>query len=104
MRFNIRRRNVAPKFDDHSLRYVRNVNESISFHQIESVQTIVVQELSAKPSLRRRPAIVDAIHRSKTESPVHVILLHGVREALETDDGLVEFKFVGNDGVGLRNI
>ncbi len=49
LRFDVRWRNVPPKFDDHSLRYVRNVNQSISFHRIESVQTVVLQKLSAGP-------------------------------------------------------
>jgi hypothetical protein len=37
--FNARRRNVAPKFDDHSLRHIRDVYETIGFHRIESVQS-----------------------------------------------------------------
>ena len=76
----------------------------IGFHWIESVQTIVVQELSAKPSLRRRRAIIDAVHRGEAESPVHVIPLHGVRKALNAHYGLVELKFVGDDGVRFRNV
>ena len=104
LRFNVRRRNVPPKFDDHSLRHVGDVHEAISFHWIESVQTIVVQELSAKSPLRRSPAIVDTVHRCEAESPVHVIPLHGVRKAFSAHYGLVELKLVGDDGVGFRNV
>ena len=104
LRFNVRRRNVPPKFDDHSLGHAGDVHEAIGFHQIEAIRTIVIKELSAKPSLRRRPAIIDAVHRRDAESPVHVIPLQGVRKALDTHYGLVEFELVGNYGVGLRNI
>ena len=79
LRFDVWRRNVPPKFDDHSLGHVGDVHETIGFHRIEAVQTIVIQELSAKLSLRRRPAIIDAVHRRDAKSPVHVIRLHGVR-------------------------
>src|ERR1700687_200249 len=64
----------------------------------------MVKELSAKPPLGCRPAIVDAIHRSESESPVNVVGLHRVRNAFNSKYTLIELKPVRNGSVRLRDV
>ena len=43
LRLNVRWRNVATNFNDHTLRDVGNVQKSVDLYRVKSVQTVVLQ-------------------------------------------------------------
>ena len=59
---------------------------------------------AADVSLCRRKAVVDAVERSEVIPPVEVIVLHGVRQALDVYNRLVDFDLVRENVVGHRKI
>src|SRR5712692_1382672 len=95
LRFDVRWRNIPPGLDDHSLRDMREVQQGVRLNRIKPVQIVVLQKLAAEPSLRGGPAIVDSIHRRETKTPINMLGLRGVRQPLNTQDGLIEFDPVG---------
>ena len=83
---------------------MRKIHETVCLHRIGAVEGVALEQLLAEPTLRCGPPIVDAINRRETESPIDVIGLHRIRDALNPKHGLVHFQLVGNDRVGLRNV
>ena len=77
----------------------RDEDLAIGHRHIVAVVGVVLQELAAPQAVSCRVAIVLAVDRGDAEAPVDVILLHGVGQALEIDDGLIE-----RDGVGIVEI
>ncbi len=60
--------------------------------------------MAAEPPLRGSPAVVDAIHRCEAKTPIDMLGLHGIGQPVNTQDTLIKFEPIGNDGVGLRNV
>ena len=71
---------------------------------VEAVLAIVDEELVAEVALVGGVAVVGAVEGGEVEAPVDVVALDGVGEALDVEDGLVEFEAVGVEVVAFGRV
>jgi hypothetical protein len=82
----------------------REVEIEILQDQIKAVLLVGRQELLAEIALRGREAIVNTEESRHVVSPVEMAGLHGVGEAFDVYDRLIEFDLVGKNVVGNRKV
>ena len=70
----------------------REVKVDVFEDRVEAVATVNKQQLLAEVALGGGEAVVVSVEAGEVEAEVEVRVLHGVREALDVDDGLVEHK------------
>src|SRR5579862_340244 len=83
---------------------MRNIDVDVFESGIESVLAVVADQLRVPVSLAGGVAIVGAVEGGEVVSPVDVISLDGIGQALGVEDELIQFKTVGVDVVGLGRV
>jgi hypothetical protein len=88
-------RDVASDPDVEAFHQPGNEDLAIGHRQVVAVVLVLVQKLVAPESVRGGVAIVFAVDRRDTKTPVDVILLDRIRQTLDIEHGLVELHIVG---------
>ncbi len=100
LRLDVGHRDEAADPHHQALGHLRNEDFAIEHREVDAVGLVVAQQLVAHQPIRRGVSVVRAVDRGDSHAPVDMILLHGVGQALQIDDGLVELDGVGRVVVG----
>ena len=90
LRFNIGAGNPTTHSDHRTSQKTGDIDFTILLHWIPAAQFVIRQKLIATPAACGRIAIVDAIQRGRSETPVNMILLHGVGQSFQFEDQLID--------------
>src|SRR5271168_3932822 len=85
---NVRNRDEATDSYIETLHYWE-VQVHILHREVIAVDEVVVEKLIAEQAVRRRVAIIRAIDAREAEAPIEMIILHGIGQTLDVDDGLI---------------
>ena len=102
--FDARHGDEAAQPQIHALRNLRNVNVDVFERRIEAVFAMVVQQLAAQVSLSGRVVIVSAVESGEVVTPVDMIALHRIGQALSVEDELIHLKTIGVEIVRLGRV
>jgi hypothetical protein len=89
LRFDVRLGDDAPDADVHPLEYVWDVEIKIDHRHIETVVTVVLEQLIAEKTARSGEAIIEPIEKRDAKTPVDVIALRLIRQAFYIENDLV---------------
>ena len=104
LRFDIRLGNDSPNPEIHSLKNLRNVKIDINHRHIKAVIVVVLEQLVAEKSARNHETIIKSVNAGDAKTPIDVIGLEFIRNALDVENELVLLYTVRAQIVNQRKI
>ncbi len=104
LRLDVRHRDEAPDAHHQPFRDLREERFAVEHREVHAVGLVLAQQLVAQQPVGRGVAVVRAVDGGDAHAPVHVVLLDGIGQAFQVDDGLVELRRVGRVVVRGRRV
>src|SRR3974377_2097774 len=86
---NIGQRNIASDANVHSIGNLSPVQIHVSHHRVVTVLVVLCQQLLAEIALRGGKAVIQSVQLREAESPVEMVDLNRIGNALNVKRGLL---------------